>query len=68
MLMGARCSDGCSEFWLFEKVEADGLHHLTTAGTSVELDAASQVEATSAMASRGQIAVGWCGNLGWIWA
>lgn len=29
------------------------------AGTSVELDAASQVEATSAMDQRGQIAVGW---------
>ncbi|KAK2078540.1 hypothetical protein QBZ16_003380 [Prototheca wickerhamii] len=37
------------------RVDADG----ADSGTSVELDAASQVEATSAMASRGQIAVGW---------
>lgn len=41
-------------------------HHLTPSssypnlkGTSVELDPASQVEATTAMAGRGQVAVGW---------
>lgn len=48
-------------------VRADREHHFATAGTSVELDAASQVEATSAMASRGQIAVGWCGIWGGYW-
>ena len=48
-------------------VRADRVHHFTATGTSVELDAASQVEATSAMASRGQIAVGWYEIVGNGW-